>query len=334
MDFVEDLLDTNQIESGDFALDKIQDCAIGDLIDRIILLNKSFAIRNKIHLKTEIENNLPKLRCDARRMKQILANLINNAVKYSKAEGDVVIKAKHLKEEHKIYLEIIDSGIGMSEEEIKMILSGNGKNIDKSSLENVDSHGIGMPIVLKLIELHQAKIEIESQKNIGTKIKLFFEIDPKNLKKTERTKIINQKEISLNNSPKNKKILIVEDNPVNIKVTARILGDFGYQTRHAENGLEALKILDEENFDLILMDVEMPIMNGYEATKQIREGKIFRNFKNYQNIPILALTSSSEAKIIELAKSSGMNFHLEKSTSKTKLISTVDEWINYASRKN
>jgi len=336
MRFVEDLLDTVQAESGEFSLGKFKECDVQNLIDRIILLNKSLAIRNHVFLKINIENDLPKLICDERRMKQILVNIINNAIKYSPAESSVNITAKHLQEEKKIYIEIADHGIGMSKEEVNMVFFGQGKNIDKSLLQKeFDSHGIGMSIVLKLVELHGGKIEVESEKGFGTRVKLYFNIlskdviEAKYLQQEVKT-LAENNELEIKNFPpnsKNKTILLVEDNPVNIKITSSILQKEGYKIRHVENGREALEIIDKENFDLILMDGEMPIMNGYQATAAIREGSFFKKFKNYKSIPIIALMSSADDKTIARALESGMNYHIEKSTSKTKLLEVIEGFL-------
>ncbi len=320
MHFVEDLLDTNQIETGEFSLGKFKPCDVTTLIDRIVLLNKSLAIRHHVAIKTAIESDL-KLYCDVRRMKQILVNVITNAIKYSKPKTNVFISARHLKTEGQICIEVLDEGFGMTQEEVKILLQGHGKNIDKTGIADLDSHGIGMSIVLKLVKMHNGKIEIASQKNEGTKITLLFDAytdeESEELRKAKKSK----------NFEKNKSILLVEDNPANIKITSKILRDMGYKTRHVENGEDALKVLDEEDFDLVLMDGEMPIMNGYEATAKIREGKIFKKFKNYKMIPIIALMSSSDEKTIKRALDSGMNSHLEKSTSKTKLANMIEDWL-------
>jgi signal transduction histidine kinase/CheY-like chemotaxis protein len=313
--FVEDLLDTNQIESGEFTLKKIENYSPKKLINRIILLNKSLAIQHQISLKTNFEENLPLLRCDVRRMKQILANLISNAIKYSQPQSVVVISCSHVLGQNKLCIEIADQGIGMDADELKMFLSESGKNIDKSDLQNVDSYGIGIPIVFRLVELQGGKIEVVSKKNIGTTIKLFFESAP-NLENDK------------NYLPQNKKILIVDDNLVNLKITTKILQSVGYQTKTAQNGKEVLKILDQENFDLILMDGEMPIMNGFEATKKIRDGKIFKKFKQYQTIPIIALMANSNSQLIENALDCGMNICLEKSISKDNLLATIQKFLS------
>ena len=119
----------------------------------------------------------------------------------------------------------------------------------------------------------------------------------------------------------------VEDNPVNIKIISRLLGSEGYQVTHAENGKDDLEILDQKHFDLILMDGEMSIMDGYTATKIIREGAVFKNFKNYKTIPIIALMSSSDEKTIKKALNSGMNDCMEKSVSKTKLLDMIEGYF-------
>ncbi|MBU6140938.1 MAG: response regulator [Proteobacteria bacterium] len=313
MEFVKDLLDSNQIERGEFRLGKIRENSVKNLIEEVVLISKSFAKSNRVSLKTNIENNLPKLRCDEHKMKEIFANLINNAIKYSNARSEVLIAAKYLTDSQKICIEITDSGYGMTDQEIIKYLSGDGKEIDKSEIakkKKIDSYGIGMSIVLKLLELHKGEIKVESKKNLGTKISLFFNPQIS----------FDSGQVSVKNN--GKKILLVEDNPVNVKITKRLLEDSGYNVSNAENGQEALEILDRENFDLILMDCEMPILNGYETAKQIRALD-----KNYRSIPIIALTACDDEKSTKKATDSGMNFIIEKGSSKTNLLKTIEDFL-------
>ncbi len=316
MHFVEDLLDINQQETGEFTLDKMQICDVSEIIGRILLLNKGLAIRHNVTLEAKLEEDLPNLQCDVRRMKQILVNLLTNAIKYSVEKTSVEISAKYLKKNRKICIAIKDSGIGMTEDEIKLLLSGQGKDIDKSQLTNIDSHGIGMGITLKLVKLHHGSIFVNSKKGVGTTIELFFDAYEGEFKE-------DKPEIEVIQHKKSASILLVEDNPVNIKITSKILRDAGYEVRHVENGLESLKILDEEKFDLILMDGEMPVMNGYQAIKEIRLGKSFKKFKNHKTIPIIALMASSDKETVQKAFDSGANFNLEKTINKKDFLAAV-----------
>ncbi len=173
MQYVEDMLDTAQIETGKFILGEIEECDVEKLITRLLILNKGFTINQKINVEAEISPNLPKLKCDVRRLKQVLMNLITNAVKYSPEDSEVLIIAKFSNQ--KIQIEISDSGIGMGAEEITMALNGEGQNIDKSDLDKpIDSHGLGMPIVKQLMELMKGEMKIESEKGRGTKVILEF----------------------------------------------------------------------------------------------------------------------------------------------------------------
>ncbi len=330
--FLSDILDTKQNELGQFTLDKIEKCNVGELAQRVILLNQNSADNNKINIITSIDNDLPLLKCDVRRMKQILINLISNAIKYSPANTKVKVAAKHLKSTDQICIEITDSGIGMTSDEIAMALSGNGKAIDKSELNKpYDSHGFGMPIIKQLVELHKGTLEIESQKdpkkNRGTKVKLYFDVDNPDLVLTKsfttdeaNTKQINTQFLS------GKSILIVDDSEVNTMIVTHILSSAGCKVYHVHNGKEALEILDNPpNIDLILMDGEMPVMNGYDAAKTIREGKCFKNFKNY-NIPIIALMGNDDENTIKKTEECGMNGHIGKDSG-MELLGSIKECL-------
>jgi signal transduction histidine kinase len=204
MQYVDDMLDLSQIETGKFTLGSIEECDLKSVIDRLLIFNKSFIKNHQITVQTNISPNLPKLKCDVRRLKQILTNLITNAVKYSPKNSTIIIDVRSKKavikkdvkkttptksgnvlarndhhqsglEQDQIVISIKDQGIGMSESEIKMALLGKGSQIDKSSLKKpIDSHGLGMPIVKQLVDLMKGQMEIESRKGKGTKISLEF----------------------------------------------------------------------------------------------------------------------------------------------------------------
>jgi signal transduction histidine kinase len=173
MQYVDDMLDISQIETGKFTLGSIEECDLKSLIDRLLIFNKSFIMNHQINVKTKIDSNLPKLKCDVRRLKQILTNLITNAIKYSPIKS--IVEISITSKNNQIQIIISDSGIGMSKAEIALALLGEGQSIDKSSLKKtIDSHGLGLPIVKQLVELMKGEIKIESKKKIGTKVILNF----------------------------------------------------------------------------------------------------------------------------------------------------------------
>jgi signal transduction histidine kinase len=174
LEFVNDLMDVEQNQSGDFSVE-MQEVDIAFLIKKVVKVNLLYAVTNNIKIIFDNEqNNLPKLFIDPRRTKQILTNLISNSVKYSLKNTtiDIVIKIEN---NHKLIISVQDQGIGMTKEQIQMALSGEGSKIDKSSLNQpIDSHGIGMPLVKKLVEAQNGTIEIKSQLGVGTEVLLSF----------------------------------------------------------------------------------------------------------------------------------------------------------------
>ncbi len=363
--FINDLLDPTQNDKEQFTLGFTEACNIGDLVQRAILLNHHFANAHFITVTSDIEENLPTIKCDPRRMKQILINLITNAIKYSGEHNVVRISVKSLKTQAlktqdlknqsnscktKVCIEVADSGIGMSADEISMALAGEGSKIDKSALSKpIDSHGLGIPIIKQLVDLHQGEIEITSEKGKGTIVKLWFDAEESenssqswfDLQALNRNSWFDLEALNKNfstffaNQPKNhsheKSILIIEDNPVNALIINNILGKEGYKTYHAENGLEALKMLDKNpSIGLVVTDGQMPVMNGYDTAEAIRNGKGlgngFQNFTNY-NIPIVALMGNKDEITAKRIKECGMNEYIEKVSPSGDLLRVVEKYL-------
>ncbi len=176
MRYVDDLLNNSQLKSDEFTLGKLEDCNVGALAKEMSVFNQTFAKEHQVTIRSCVEEDLPTFRTDILRLKQILINLTTNAVKYSEIGSIVDIDCKSFSapnQDDKKYIKITisDFGIGMSEEEIAMALNGQGQQIDKAILnKEIDSHGLGMPIVKQLVQLLDIEMEIESQKGLGTKV--------------------------------------------------------------------------------------------------------------------------------------------------------------------
>lgn len=173
-----DLIDLNQSESGQFSINMSEEIDIVLVIKRAIKINFGLSLKRKNKIEFDETTSIPKIKLDERRMKQILVNLISNALKYSCENKTIIISAREeiIFGKKQLIISVKDEGIGMSKDDIKMALNGLGTKIAKNNLDNkdFDSHGIGFLLVKQLVELQKGKMEIISEINQGTEIKLIF----------------------------------------------------------------------------------------------------------------------------------------------------------------
>jgi CheY-like chemotaxis protein len=221
---------------------------------------------------------------DSLRLNQIFMNLLSNAVKFTN-EGEVIFKVEALEEKANttlIRFSVIDTGIGISEENIKTIFHS------FEQVENVHTRvyggtGLGLSIVKKLAELKGGELDVQSEPGKGSTFSF-----TKWYKTVEK-----QEEVNIPKAPEQLptleglRILIAEDNSINVFLIVKILNDWKVQSTVVTNGAAALEALAKENFDLVLMDTYMPIMNGLEAIQKIREGHI----PGKENTPIISFSA-------------------------------------------
>jgi signal transduction histidine kinase len=175
-ELIHDILDVKSpSNSGNFSVDLSNTIDLSDIIKRSIKLNYGYSLRRNISLKTEITTILKPINLDAKRMKQILTNLISNAVKYSPRQSEIKITARNLSENNREFIEIcvIDQGFGMTQDQIQTAFQ-KYQTIQNPSSGSVDSFGLGLPITKQLVELQNGSLEVKSKLNNGTKIKLKF----------------------------------------------------------------------------------------------------------------------------------------------------------------
>src|SRR5690606_5744470 len=238
---------------------------------------------NKI--KVFIDNYVPDyIKCDNVRLSQVLINLIGNSVKFTES-GTIYLRARLLSiDNNKVGLrfEVEDDGVGIPEEKFSTIFN-NFSQLENQNNFNYQGTGLGLSITKKLIDLFESKIELESQVGKGSKFSfnVSFEIDKDRASCTSKSK--SKKNITVSEIKKNR-VLVAEDNKINQIVTKNLLIKEGYLCTVVNNGQEALEQMKSNCFDLVLMDINMPIMNGNEATMAIR--------KFNDDIPIIALTAA------------------------------------------
>lgn len=302
---INDILDFAKIEAGKIKLEKIS-FSIQEVLTGI---GKAFSIKaqeKNIALNIHTDPSLPeRVMGDQVRLTQVLNNLVGNAIKFTE-EGFVSIHVKLVKSTRQhmdIIFEVRDSGIGINSGKIKSIFDS-FTQAKTDTARKFGGTGLGLTICKKLIQLQEGRIWVKSKENVGSTFgfQLSFAHDHTDANCSE------QKEQHLDKSfLKGFRLLLVEDNPSNQMVASNFLNKVGIQVDLADNGKEALDFVQNKNYDIILMDLQMPVMNGFTATQEIRKlgGK-------FEKIPIIALTADVVSDVKERVYRSGMNDYLSK----------------------
>lgn len=305
LSLINDILDLSKIEADKMDFEIANFNLLQVVVDSVSVATTA-AKEKGLKIFYEIDNELPHwFLGDAAKLKQVLINLLSNAVKFTH-EGHVTIKVKPLPAHflpYTIEFEVADTGIGISED-------GRGKLFepftqgDNSTSRKYGGTGLGLSISKKLIEKMEGFIDVDSSLGKGTRF--WFRLPlAKGQEITEGFSIHSTK---LNPLLKAMKILVVEDNAINQRVALGTLKNMGLSGQAVGNGLEALQILQQLKFDLILMDCHMPEMDGYEATIRIRN----LEDKALQKIPIIAMTANVMQGDRERCLSVGMNEYVSK----------------------
>ena len=326
---INDILDLSKIEAGKMHLESTE-------IDIVSITKQAidtFEVKTdekNIEIEFTKDKSIPKfLIGDAVRISQILLNIISNAVKFTPEKGKIKIdvSSEELNEEStKLKFIISDSGIGISEDKLSSIFEPFVQTSDDTA-RKYGGTGLGLSIVKKILELMKGTIKVESEFNKGTKFTIEFNLKKANnlleIETRDESKVkneINYTEI---------KILLAEDNLINQLLAQTVLGQFGFQVTTVENGFLAVEEIKLNNYDLILMDLMMPIMDGYQATEHIRN----LSNKNQKNIPIIALTADVTSKDVEKCNLVGMNDYLSKPFTPDELLKKITILLNNSSNK-
>lgn len=317
---INNILDMSKIESGEFELDN-KDFSVSAVVGNVrsILFSKAREkqLEFRIELSPEIENALIG---DAGRLRQILINLIGNSIKFTE-KGYVNLMVEVLNSNsfnQQLKFTIIDSGIGMSQDFMKRLFDKFSQE-EGSANRRFEGTGLGMSITKELVQLMGGEINVSSKKGEGTQFSFVL-----NLPIGDETKLVTKATIIDEHCFVGMKILLVEDNDMNRFIAIQSLKHLGCEITEAENGLEAIEQIKKSEFDVILMDIQMPLMDGVEATKQIR-------CKYNADIPIIALTANAFKHDIDLYLSVGMNNYLIKPYKETELLEKI---ALYAKKSN
>ncbi|OYT16209.1 MAG: hypothetical protein B7C24_08975 [Bacteroidetes bacterium 4572_77] len=308
MAIINDILDFSKIEAGQLILEDIS----FNLKQEIRKTLKPLALKTMdkgVILNISFEEDIPEyLVGDVLRIKQIVINLVNNAIKFTESGSIDVYVGVKLKQKNKISISfsVKDTGIGISKENLKKLFNS-FTQADASSTRKYGGTGLGLAISKNLVGLMGGEISVESVLGEGSVFSFYIPFDI-----TKKSGVKHEKEIAEVHKPKSKiwNILIVDDNAINRKVAQMTLKRLGHQTDMAVNGIDAYHKYLDNSYDMILMDVHMPEMDGLETTRLIR--KYERQNKVANVMPIIAMTAAAMKGDRERFLESGMDDYVSK----------------------
>lgn len=311
LDLINDILEMSRIESGRMELE-LSEVNLKKILDDLKTMFQTQMEAKGVEFTVDAEKVRHRyVSCDKNRWNRVLLNLVGNAYKFTPSGKSVAVTLTEL-DDGQFELHVKDTGIGMSKEFAKKIFQAFERE-RTSTVSGIQGTGLGTAITKNIVELMGGTIEVLTEKDKGTEfiVRVAFEIIDKPTIIEEPAQV----EESLTENFSSVKILLVEDIEVNREIALMMLSQFDFETDTAVDGREAVDKAAKNSYDLILMDIQMPIMNGYEATQEIR--------KSGNRVPIIAMTANAMPEDIKKARESGMNAHISKPLDFPKMIETI-----------
>ncbi len=297
---INDVLDFSKIEAGKLTFEEI-DFNLEHAVEGVRRTLQYAATQKKLELKAEVVGMIPQaLKGDPSRLKQVLINLVSNSIKFT-PEGSVTIRMSYVDGMTKI--EVIDTGVGIAKDAVPRLFQAFSQ-ADDTTTRRFGGTGLGLSISKKIVEMMGGQIGLNSEEGKGSNfwVSIPFPVSDK---------VVVRSKAGLEKVPQHllgSRILLAEDNIINQKIAIKMIENMGFKVHAVASGLEVLKALAEIPFELILMDCQMPVMDGYEATREIRKSKTIRN----NRIPIIALTANAVSGDREKCLEAGMDEYITK----------------------
>ncbi|MBF0289873.1 MAG: transporter substrate-binding domain-containing protein [SAR324 cluster bacterium] len=326
---INDILDFSKIEAGKMDMESI-DFHLEDVLENVSTLISIKAQEQGLKLVFDTDSSAPLfLKGDPLRLGQVLINLSNNAVKFTE-KGCVTIQTRLVKEKKGEYLlefSVQDTGIGLTKEQIGKLFQSFSQ-ADSSTTRKFGGTGLGLTISKRLVELMDGKIWVESVPGEGSSFIFTATFGQGNEEELMEKRNSHKDFDETSLEPiLGARILLVEDNEINQQVAQEVLEGAGFVVEIAEDGVEGVNKVGKASYDVVLMDIQMPNMDGYEATTEIRKKTEF------VDLPILAMTAGAMVEDIERAMDAGMNGHISKPIEIKQLFSSLIKWIKPAERE-
>jgi len=321
---INDILDLSKIEAGQMKLEFI-DFALDELLDHLRSSMLHLAEAKGLIMEVEVDGVPTGLRGDLIRLRQALLNFISNAIKFTE-HGSIRIRARLLETTDTgllIRFEVQDTGKGIAENKIPMLFQ-DFSQLDSSTTRQYGGTGLGLAITRRLADLMGGEVGVDSKPGHGSLFWFTARLQPGigKLASAEPKSLIQIKSL-LREQFAGHRVLLVEDNPINRKVEVALLNAVGLLVNTAENGMEAIARIRETDFKLVLMDVQMPGMDGFEATRAIRA------MPGLQQLPILAITANAYDQDRNACLAAGMNDFIAKPVLPEVLYSRLLYWLSF-----
>ena len=329
---INDILDFSKIEAGRLSLETV-DFNLDQVLENLSDLFRVNAEEKQIKLSFDIKPDVPfALIGDPLRLGQILSNLTSNALKFTE-KGEVIIGVELLSTSEnntQLMFFVKDTGIGIKPEQLSNLFTS-FYQADNSTTRKYGGTGLGLAISKQLVSMMRGEITVESEPGKGSEFRFTIELGVQRTAVSNQSRAVPNLNEFGNNSEnttniltqKNKlsaNILLVEDNEINQQVAQELLENFGLTVDIASHGIEALEKIPDGKYDLIFMDIQMPEMDGLEATIKIRQ-------QGFLDIPIIAMTAYTLSGDYEKSRQAGMNDHISKPIDPEQLYNKLDHWL-------
>ncbi|MBX3036079.1 MAG: PAS domain S-box protein [Anaerolineales bacterium] len=318
LDLINDILDISKIEAGRMEL-TFQPIAVEKLCQSSLRMIKELAQKKKIQVSFKVKDEVTTIMGDERRLKQVLVNLLSNAVKFTEEGNKIGLEVTGYPERNEVTFSVWDTGIGIAEEDLKFLFKP-FVQLDAGLAREFQGTGLGLALVAQMVRLHGGSVSVKSKVGKGSMftITLPWEAEEQNTpaKVTGELVLPSQK----SETKRKGTILLVEDTDIIVSLVKDYLTYKGYEVIVAYNGREGIYFAKEKRPDLILMDVMMPIMNGIDATLEIRKDQ------NLKRIPIIALTALAMPGDRERCLEAGMTDYMSKPVKLNELIEIIEKY--------
>jgi PAS domain S-box-containing protein len=348
LELINDILDVAKIESGQIELE-YSTISVETLCQSSLTFIRQQALKKRIHLETKLQPNLPDLNIDERRIRQVLINLLNNAVKFTREGGCITLEVSYQSRERErcslieenpskpskndvqlvqlnvdtsnyLRIAVIDTGIGIAPENIQKLFQP-FIQIDSALNRQYQGTGLGLALVKRIVELHGGKVDLTSELGVGSCFTVILPCMEIARSPTTVATSTAMSESIQNEQKSASLILLAEDNEANIMTISSYLTAKGYHLILATNGEEAIALAQSASPDLILMDIQMPVMDGLQAIHQIRQ------IPSLVNVPIIALTALAMEPDCDRCLEAGANDYLSKPVKLKQLTKTIEQLL-------